>query len=126
MPKVRLLSMLEEGGDFEDLLRLAKSKLADSMMAGKGRGTWISEDGQEIMAKALFVPEVVPKHYNAVVTRNAANPSYVFAYVRELSKTIPVAIPRKLRRMLVKKNVIIEAIESRDGTSYRYLKQGVA
>ncbi len=124
MPKVRIKALAEElQTDINDLIILAKSKLCSSMITGKGgKALWINEDGQEILRRAVDIPEVVPKHYSGKVLRAAANPRYVYAFIGDLKIKVPVCIPRKLRKTVVGKNIKIEAIEDAIGVSYRYVK----
>ena len=124
MPKVRIGALAEElDTDVNDLVSLAKSKLCSSMMTGKGgKALWINEDGQEILRRAVDIPEIVPKHYKGYVIKSAANPRYVYAFIKEIDTKVPVCIPRKLRKALVGKNIKIEAIEDAIGVSYRYVR----
>jgi len=121
MAKVRIDRLAKEWGmEVEELLSLATDKLSDEMMTGKRRATWISEEGQKILKDATSIPECVPKHYEGQVIKAAANPSYVYAFIKEIGKKVPVVIPRRWRGRLTGKNVLIEAIQDVDGTSYRY------
>jgi len=124
MPKIRIGTLAEElDTDVEDLVGLTKSKLCSSMVTGKGgKGLWINEDGQEILRMAVDIPEIVPKHYKGYVIKSAANPRYVYSYIKEIDKKVPVCVPRKLRKTLVGKNIKIEAIEDAVGVSYRYVR----
>lgn len=124
MPKVRIGALAEElETDINDLVCLAKSKLCSSMMTGRGgKALWINEDGQEILRRAVDIPEVVPKHYSGKVLRGAANPRYVYAFIKDLEAKVPVCIPRKMKNTLIGKNIKIEAIEDAIGVSYRYVR----
>jgi hypothetical protein len=124
MAKVRIGKLASDFDvDVDELIALAKSKLAESMMTGRsGRSLWINEDGQEILEKALDVPEVVPKHYLGRVTRMAPNPRYVYAYISEMKLNVPVLVPKNLRNRMSKKTIKIEAIKDNVGTSFRYVK----
>ena len=57
MAKVRIGKLADKFDvDVDELIALAKSKLAESMMTGRsGRSLWINEDGQEILEKAIGV-----------------------------------------------------------------------
>jgi hypothetical protein len=124
MPKVRIGLLADElEAEVDELITLAKSKLCASMMTGRGgKALWINEDGQEILRRAVDIPEIVPKHYKGYVLKPAANPRYVYAYIKEIESRVPVCVPRKLKKFLVGKNVAIEAIEDATGVSYRYIK----
>jgi len=123
MPKVRLISIAKEwDSDFEDLYKFCGACLDDDMLTGTGRATWVSERGQEILEeeKDNFIPEIIPKTYNAFVLRNAENPNYVFAYIRSIPLKVPVMIPRRYRGRLAGKNILIEEIKDKNGKTYIY------
>lgn len=123
MAKVRIRTLADRfDADIDELIALAKSKLSASMLTGRGKGLWVNEDGQDILEQALYIPEIVPKHYYGKVTRFAPNVRYVYAYVSEIQVTVPVLVPKKLRNGMLNKNIKMEAIEDNVGTSYRYVK----
>ena len=124
MAKVRIGKLADKFDvDVDELIALAKSKLAESMMTGRsGRSLWINEDGQEILERALDVPEIVPKHYHGRVTRMAPNPRYVYAYISEMKLNVPVLVPKRFRNGMSQKTIKIEAIRDNAGTSFRYVK----
>lgn len=124
MAKIRIGKLAENlDVSVDNLIRLAKSKLCASMMTGKGgKALWINEEGQELLSMAVDIPEIVPKHYKGRVIKPAANPSYVYSYINEINKKVPVCVPRKLKKALVGKNIKIEAIEDATGVSYRYVR----
>ena len=119
--KIRLSELARQGHyEWDALLALAKDKLSEDMMKGVGRNTWISEEGQDILADAMDVPEATPAHYKGQVIKVAPNKKYVYAYIRENSMKVPVLVPKKLSNKLVGKTILIEAIQDVNGTSYRY------
>lgn len=121
MAKVRIIQLAKEWGvDVEELLSLANDKLSDEMTTGKFRATWINEEGQKILKDATSIPECIPKHYEGKVIKAAANPSYVYAFIREIDKKVPVVVPRRWRGRLRGKNILIEEIKDINGKSYRY------
>ena len=121
MAKVRVVQLAAEWNvDVEELLSLANDKLSDKMMTGKMKATWVNEEGQKILKDAVEIPECVPKHYEGKVIKAAANPNYVYAFIKEIDKKVPVVVPRRWRGRLRGKNVLIEAIQDVNGTSYRY------
>ncbi|MEK9986778.1 MAG: hypothetical protein VW879_18725 [Opitutae bacterium] len=119
--KIRLSELARQGHyEWDALLALAKEKLSEDMITGVGRNTWISEEGQDILADAMDVPEATPAHYKGKVLKVAPNKKYVYAYIRENSMKVPVLVPKKLSNKLVGKTILIEAIQDVSGTSYRY------
>ena len=122
MPKKKLVHIAEEANiSFDEAFGIAKEKLAEESMTGRGKATWINEEGQEILAVALEVPEIVPKMYKARVVHEAPNPHYVYAVIRELGKKVPVVIGKHFMKKLVGKNIDVEAIQDNQGVSYRHL-----
>lgn len=123
MAKVRLTKMASQmSSSFDKFMDLAKEKLSEDMLSGKGRNTWVDEEGQKILVDSCFVSEIIPKHYKGIVTSEAPNPSYVFAYISEITMRVPVVIPRRLRGRLRGKKITIEMIEDEKGKSYRYVR----
>tara|TARA_R100001463_G_scaffold22131_4_gene53121 strand:+ start:2705 stop:3076 length:372 start_codon:yes stop_codon:yes gene_type:complete len=119
--KIRLSELARQGHyQWDELLALAKEKLSDDMITGVGKNTWISEEGQDILADAIDVPEAIPTHYKGQVLKVAPNKNYVYAYIREQTIKVPVLVPKKLSHKLVGKMILIEAIRDVSGTSYRY------
>ena len=99
--KIRLSEIARQGHYvWDELLALAKEKLSDDMITGVGKNTWISEEGQDILADAVDIPEATPTHYKGEVIKVAPN--------------------KKLAHKLVGKIILIEAIKDVSGTSYRY------
>lgn len=123
MPKRKLKDIAEEKEiPFEEAFDLAKSKLAAEDLTGRGKATWVSEDGQAILEEALDIPEIVPKHYKARVIHGAPNKNYVYAYIKEISKKVPVVIGRLfVNKCLIGKNIDVEAIADNKGVSYRHI-----
>jgi len=124
MPKKRLKTIAEENEvELDYLIELVESKLPEHTITGTGFARWISEEGQELLAQAVDIPELTPKRYRGVVHSKAPNRSYIYVYIREIKKKVPVVIPRKLEHFLTEgKNVNVEAIEDTKGISYRYVK----
>jgi len=123
MAKVRLIKIASDFKlEFDKLLQLAQSKLSQEMLTGRGKNTWIDEEGQSILMESMYIEEIVPKHYRGKVVSTAPNPSYVFAYIKELTMKVPVVVPRRYRNTMKGKTITIEMIEDVRGKSYRYVK----
>tara|TARA_Y100001972_G_C7603777_1_gene302577 strand:- start:175 stop:546 length:372 start_codon:yes stop_codon:yes gene_type:complete len=123
MAKVRLIKIASDFKlEFDKLLQLAQSKLSQEMLTGRGKNTWIDEEGQSILIESMYIEEIVPKHYRGKVVSMAPNPSYVFAYIKELCMRVPVIVPRRYRNTMKGKTITIEMIEDVRGKSYRYVK----
>ena len=124
MPKKRLTIIAQENNlELEYLSELVKSKLPQDTVTGIGKGQWINEEGQAMLEKAIDIPELTPKILRGVVHSKAPNRSYLYVYIKEIQKKVPVVIPRKLENHLLPgKNVNVEVITDDVGTSYRYVK----
>tara|TARA_R100000353_G_scaffold38311_3_gene30367 strand:- start:9912 stop:10283 length:372 start_codon:yes stop_codon:yes gene_type:complete len=122
MAKVKLTKLAAQfAQDFDSFFELAKSKLSADMLTGKGKNTWVDEEGQKILIDCMYVEEIVPKHYKGKVLADAPNPSYVFAYIDEIKMKVPVVIARKYKGKMKGKTITIEMIEDVRGRSYRYV-----
>lgn len=121
MPKVKLTKLAEENEvSFEEAMEIAKDKLPEDYLTGKGKNTWVCEEGQEILIEAFDVPELVPKFLKGRVQYAAPNPHYVYAYIPEIQKKVPVVISKHFKDRLIGKNIDIEAIQDNKGVSYRH------
>lgn len=120
MAKKRLSKIaMDNGKTFEEMVSLAGEKLAESMISGKGKGTWIDDKGQELLEDACDVPEIVPKHFTATVKSKAPNPRFVYAVINELKIRVPVLVPKKLVRRLIGTSITVERITDNGGSTYR-------
>lgn len=120
--KVKLTKLAEENEvTFEEAMDLAKEKLPEDSLTGRGKNTWVNEEGQEILARAFEIPEIVPKYLKGKVMHAAPNPHYVYAYIKELSKKVPVIQGKRYMGKLLGKNIDIEAIQDNKGVSYRFV-----
>jgi len=122
MAKVKLTKIADRfESSFDLFLNLAKRKLSAEMLTGKGRNTWVNEEGQKILVDCMYIEEIVPKHFKGKVLADAPNPSYVFAYIDEIKMKVPVIIPRRYKGKMKGKKITIEMIEDVRGRSYRYV-----
>jgi hypothetical protein len=122
MAKVKLTKIADRfGSSFDSFLNLAKRKLSAEMLTGRGRNTWVNEEGQKILVDCMYIEEIVPKHFKGEVLAEAPNPSYVFAYIDEIKMKVPVVIPRRYKGKMKGKTITIEMIEDVRGRSYRYV-----
>ena len=57
MPKKKLTALAEEYGiPFEEALDLVFKELEEEMVTGKGKNTWINEDGQRVLDEFISMP----------------------------------------------------------------------
>jgi hypothetical protein len=124
MPKKRLKTIAAEHEvQVDEIVELVETKLPEHTITGTGYARWINEEGQELLAEAVDIPELMPKRYRGIVHSKAPNRSYIYVYIHEIKKKVPMVIARKFEDWLTKgKNVNVEAIEDERGTSYRYVR----
>ena len=120
MPKKRLTEIAEEYGiPFEEALDLVFKELEEEMVTGRGKGTWINDDGQRVLDEFISMPVL----YRGPVLEQAPNPMYVMAYIKELTKKVPVKIPMRMKGKITKgKLIYIEADNSSDNPKYNWIK----
>ena len=125
MAKKRLAKISEEQEvDFDEAMRIAVEKLPEGSLTGKGRNTWVSEEGTAILEDSFMIEEIIPKHYSGIVLYACPNPKFNYIHNKELGKKVPMLIPRKWQGKLIGKQVTFEAIEDDKGTTYRYVRKG--
>lgn len=123
MPKKKLTQIAEEQEvEFEEAMRIAQEKLPEGYLTGRGKNTWVNEDGAAILEDSFMIEEIIPKHFVGKVLSECPNGRYNYVYAKEIGKRVPVLIPSKSRGHMVGKVVTFEAIEDIRGISYRYVK----
>ena len=124
MPKKRLKTIAEEHEvELDYIVELVEAKLPVHTITVTGYARWINEEGQELLAQAVDIPELMPKRYRGIVHSKAPNRSYVYVYIKEIQKKVPMVIARRYEDWLTEgKQVDVEAIEDDKGTSYRYVR----
>jgi hypothetical protein len=122
MAKIRLTALAKEcEEEFENAITIAHEKLPEEMITGKGKNTWITEEGADILRDALIIPEIVPKHYQVKILHECPNRCYNWGHSKEIGKKVPVLIPRRFWGRLIGKTVTVECISDNTGSSYRYV-----
>lgn len=115
MAKKRLKEIADElGVKFEEAYEIVVHKLSEDMITGKGKNTWINEEGQEILDNH----SPMPIRYRGKVLSVAPNPNFVMVYIREIPMKVPVRVPYTLRgSLLVGKFIYLDAYTD-DGIQY--------
>ena len=122
MPKTRLSKIAEEQEvEFDEALRIATEKLPEGSVTGRGRNTWVTEEGAKILEDSFMIEEIIPKHFTGTVIEECPNPKYNVVFSKEIGKRANVLLPRKWQGKLLKKIITFEAIEDSKGVSYRYV-----
>ena len=120
MPKKKLTQLAEEYGiPFEEALDLVFKELEEDMVTGKGKNTWINDDGQRVLDEFIAMTDL----YRGPVLHEAPNRMYIIVYVKELSKKVPVKIPLRYKGTFPKGKVVyLEADNSSDHPKYSWVK----
>ena len=120
MPKKKLTQLAEEYGiPFEEALDLVFKELEEDMVTGRGKNTWINDDGQRVLDEFISMPVL----YRGPVLSEAPNPSFIMVYVKELSKKVPVRIPLRFKGTFPKGKVVyLEADNSSDTPKYNWVR----
>ncbi len=120
--KTKLTKLIKDYNvEFDEALQIAQNKLPQEEITGKGKGTWIGEEGVKILDEAFDIPEIVPKHYRVKILQECPNRCYNWAFIKEIEKRVPVLIPRRVWGKLIGKIVNVECIADENGESYRYI-----
>ena len=107
MAKKKLIQIAKEQEvEFEEAMQIAQEKLPEGSLTGKGKNTWVTEEGTAILEESFMI---------------TPNPKYVSVLHPEERKRVNVLVPRKWQGKLVKKEITFEAIEDVNGASYRYV-----
>jgi hypothetical protein len=108
--------------DFAQAYNIVVCELDEHMVSGTGKNTWITEEGQAILADYELVPEITSKVYDARAIKPCNNLRYWYVFIIGIGK-VPALVPKILRPgMKSKKNVQVELIEDDTGKSYRVQK----
>jgi len=122
MAKKKLIQIAnEQEVEFEEAMQIAQEKLPEGSLTGKGKNTWVTEEGTAILEESFMITEIIPKHFKGIVLNDCPNPKYVSVLHPEERKRVNVLVPRKWQGKLVKKEITFEAIEDVNGASYRYV-----
>ena len=79
MPKKKLVKIAEEQEvDFDEAMRIAVEKLPEGSLTGKGRNTWVTEEGTAILEDSFMIEEIIPKHYSGIVLCECPNPKFIY------------------------------------------------
>jgi hypothetical protein len=122
MAKTKATALAEElEVDFLTISTIIEENVSEDDISGKGKNTWLTEDAVNIVKDKLDIPELVPNYFVGKVTHQAPNPNYVYVYLKELNKRVPVIVPRRFKGKLNGKTIKVEEITDNAGSSYRYV-----
>jgi hypothetical protein len=117
MSKKKLIEIAEEYEiSFEKAQDFVTNNLEEEMVTGRGKGTWVNDDGQEIFEQMIPINIL----YRGKVMQLAPNPRYVLAHIKELGKKVPVKVPLRFSKGLLGKVIHIEANNKGDEPTYEF------
>jgi hypothetical protein len=117
MSKKKLIEIAEEYEiSFEKAQDFVTNNLEEEMVTGRGKGTWVNDDGQEIFEQMIPINIL----YRGKVMQLAPNPRYVLAHIKELGKKVPVKVPLRFSKELLGKVIHIEANNKGDEPTYEF------
>ena len=123
MAKKKLAKIAEEQEmEFDEALALAQEKLPEGSLTGKGKNTWVTEEGTKILEESFCIEEIIPKHFKGIVLQEAPNPKWNYVLHPVLKRRVPVLIQRRWQGRLVGKKICFEAIYDNKGVTYRHVK----
>ena len=102
---------------FEKARDIAFQHLEEEMITGKGKNTWINEEGQKIFDSMTPVPVI----YRGRVIRPMPNPNYVLAKVPELLTTVKVKAKLHVVKNLIGKYIYIQSENLGNETKYYHI-----
>ncbi len=118
MAKKKLKQIAEEFEiSFEKAQDIAFKHLEEEMVTGRGKNTWINEEGQKVFDSMTPVPVI----YRGRAIRLMPNASYVLAKVPELVATVAVKAKLNVAKNLVGKYIYIQAENVDNQTKYHHV-----
>tara|TARA_R100001163_G_C5066134_1_gene204391 strand:+ start:537 stop:914 length:378 start_codon:yes stop_codon:yes gene_type:complete len=119
MPKRKLTEIAGDMGiSFEEALEISSLHLEEEMVTGRGKNTWINDDGQDIMDSYITVPQI----YRGKILSVAPNAKFSYVYIKEMLKKAPIIMPRRLQgQQAVGKYVYIEVDNSGDEPKFKWI-----
>jgi hypothetical protein len=117
MAKKKLTEIAEEYEiSFEEAQDFVSKNLAEEMVTGKGKNTWVNDDGQGIFEDMIPINIL----YRGKVVHLAPNPSYVMTHIKELGRKVPVKVPLRFAKNMLGKVIHVEANNKAEEPTYEY------
>jgi len=119
MPKIKLTEIADDLGiSFDKAVEISSFWLEEDMITGRGRNTWISEKGQEIMDSYLPVNMV----YRGKILAVCNNARFSYVYIKEMLKKVPIKMPRRLQgKSAIGKYVYIEVDNKEEEPIFKWV-----
>ena len=119
MPKRKLTEIADKMGiSFDKALEISSLHLEEDMVTGRGKNTWITEEGQDIMDTSIPVAQV----YRGRVLSVCPNPKFSYVYIKEMLKKVPIIMPKRMQgESAVGKYVYIEVDNKEEEPKFKWV-----
>ena len=119
MAKKKLTNIAEEYGlTFEEAQELVFKHLNEETVTGRGKNTWINEEGQTALDDVIAMPVL----YRGKVLSEAPNRNFLIVYIKDILRKVPVRIPLKMQGLLVGKMVYVQAETVGEEMKYKWVR----
>jgi hypothetical protein len=119
MSKRRLTEIAKDFGiSFEEAKELVFKHLEEDMLSGKGKNTWITEEGQICLDSVVHIPVI----YRGRVTRLCPNPMFVLVNIKEIGKCVPVRIRYGNQKNMLLKYIYVQMDAVGEEIKYKMIK----
>ena len=119
MAKKKLTNIAEEYGlTFEEAQELVFKHLNEETVTGRGKNTWINEEGQTALDDVIAMPVL----YRGKVLSEAPNRNFLVVYIKDILRKVPVRIPARMQGLLVGKMVYVQAETVGEEMKYKWVR----
>jgi|TARA_R100000149_G_C5869259_1_gene133443 hypothetical protein len=119
MAKKKLTNIAEEYGlTFEEAQELVFKHLDEETVTGRGKNTWINEEGQTALDDVISMPVL----YRGKVLSEAPNRNFLIVYIKDILRKVPVRIPARMQGLLVGKMVYVQAETIGEEMKYKWVR----
>ena len=119
MAKKKLTNIAEEYGlTFEEAQELVFKHLNEETVTGRGKNTWINEEGQTALDDVIAMPVL----YRGKVLSEAPNRNFLVVYIKDILRKVPVRIPARMQGLLVGKMVYVQAETIGEEMKYKWVR----
>lgn len=117
MSKKKLTQLAQEYEiSFEEAQDFVSINLAEEMVTGRGKNTWINDDGQKVFEEMIPINIL----YRGKCVQLAPNPNFIMVYINELGKRVKVRVPLRYSKNMLGKIVHVEADNKGIEPAYNY------
>ena len=119
MAKKKLTNIAEEYGlTFEEAQELVFKHLDEETVTGRGKNTWINEEGQTALDDIIAMPVL----YRGKVLSEAPNRNFLIVYIKDILRKVPVRIPARMQGLLLGKMIYVQAETIGEEMKYKWVR----